>query len=85
VDRALKIIGETGAALAEDEACGPMILAPIEVMGVERLGDRGMVIRARIRTLASRQDRVGWELNRRVGEAFAAAGVAFPPPTAGRP
>ncbi len=85
VDRALKIIAEAGAALAEDATCGPMILAPIEVMGVDRLGDRGLVIRARIRTLASRQDRVGWELNRKVSEAFTAAGIAFPPPAVGRP
>jgi small conductance mechanosensitive channel len=85
VDRALKIIADVGAALSEDATIGPMILAPIEVMGVDRLGDRGLVIRARIRTLASRQDSVGWELNRRVSEAFTAAGIAFPPPTAGRP
>ncbi len=85
VDRALKIIADAGAALTEDPTCGPMILAPIEVMGIDRLGDRGMVIRARIRTLASRQDRVGWELNRKVSEAFTDAGIAFPPPTAGRP
>jgi small-conductance mechanosensitive channel len=48
------------------------------VMGVDKLGERGLVIRARIRTLASRQDRVGWELNRRVSEAFASAGIEFP-------
>lgn len=85
VDRALQIIADVGAALKDDPVCGPMILAPIEVMGVDRLGDRGLVIRARIRTLASRQDRVGWELNRKVSEAFTAAGITFPPPTAGRP
>jgi len=84
VDRALKVISEVGAALAADEAFGRLILAPIEVMGVDRLGDRGPVIRARIRTLASKQDQVGWELNRRVNLAFATEGIAFPPPTAGR-
>jgi moderate conductance mechanosensitive channel len=85
IDRALKIIADAGAALTEDPTCGPMILAPIEVMGIDRLGDRGLVIRARIRTLASRQDQVGWELNRKVSESFTDAGIAFPPPTAGRP
>ncbi len=79
VDRALKTIADVGAALKEDPICGPMILAPIEVMGVDKLGERGLVIRARIRTLASRQDRVGWELNRRVSEAFAASGIEFAP------
>ena len=84
VDRALKVIGEAGAQLAADETFGPLILAPIEVMGIDRLGDRGPLIRARIRTLASKQDQVGWELNRRINLAFATEGIAFPPATAGR-
>lgn len=85
VDRALKIVAETGAELQSDPAFAPVILAPMEVMGVERLGERGVVIRARIRTLASRQDTVGFELNRRINQAFAAHGITFPPPAAERP
>jgi moderate conductance mechanosensitive channel len=84
VDRALKIVEDLGVELSCDGNIGPMILAPMEVMGVDRLGDRGPVIRARIRTQASRQDKVGWELNRRVNQAFATAGIAFPPATAGK-
>ncbi len=84
VDRALKVIGDVGAQLANDEILGSMILAPIEVMGVDRLSDRGPIIRARIRTLASKQDQVGWELNRRINLAFATEGITFPPATAGR-
>ena len=84
VDRALKIVAEIGAELQSDPELGPMILAPMEVMGVERLGERGIVIRARIRTLASRQYKVGWELNRRINQAFAARSIAFPPLTAGQ-
>lgn len=79
VDRALKIIADAGAGLKEDPVYGPMILTPMEVMGVDKLGERGLVIRARVRTLASRQDRVGWELNRRVSEAFSASGINFAP------
>ncbi len=84
VDRALKIVEDMGLELSHDGNIGPMILAPMEVMGVDRLGDRGPVIRARIRTQASRQDKVGWELNRRVNQAFTTAGIAFPPATAGK-
>ena len=80
VDRAMQVIAETGAELAADVKFGPMILAPIEVMGVDRFGDRGLVIRARIRTLASRRDDIGYELNRRVILAFTSADIAFAPP-----
>jgi small conductance mechanosensitive channel len=80
VDRAFEVIAETGAELAADVKFGPMILAPIEVMGVDRFGDRGLVIRARIRTLASRRDDIGYELNRRVILAFMSADIAFAPP-----
>jgi small conductance mechanosensitive channel len=80
VDQAFKVLAETGAELAADTKFGPMILAPMEVLGVDRFGDRGLVIRARIRTLASRRDDVGYELNRRVILAFTSADIAFAPP-----
>jgi small conductance mechanosensitive channel len=80
VDRALKVVAEVGAELAAEPAFAPMILAPIEVTGVDKLSERGLVIRARIRTLASHRDDVGRELNRRINHAFASAGIAFAPP-----
>jgi small conductance mechanosensitive channel len=49
-------------------------------MGVERLGERGATIRARLKTWPSRQYPVGRELNRRIKERFDTAGIAFPPP-----
>ena len=79
VDRALQILKETGAEVAEDAAYKEMILAPIEVMGVDRLVERGVVVRARIKTLPSRQALVGREFNRLVNARLAAEGIAFPP------
>jgi small conductance mechanosensitive channel len=78
VDRALEILTEAGAELTEDPALKPMILSPIEVMGVDRLAERGVVVRARIKTLPSRQFLVGRELNRKVNARLAAEGIAFP-------
>jgi small-conductance mechanosensitive channel len=78
VDRALEILTEAGAELAQDPALKPMILSPIEVMGVDRLAERGVVVRARIKTLPSRQFLVGRELNRKVNARLAAEGIAFP-------
>ena len=82
VDRALSILTETGAELSRDEEFRPMILAPIEVMGVDRLAERGVVIRARIKTLPAKTALVGRELNRRVGAKLAAAQIEFPSPAA---
>jgi small conductance mechanosensitive channel len=77
-DQALEILAQTGAEMAAEPAFPT--LAPIEVMGVDKLGDRGATIRARIKTLPSRQYLVGRELNRRIKQRFDAAGILFPPP-----
>ena len=78
VDRALRILNEVGAAIAQEEPFRSLILAPFEVMGVDRLAERGILLRARIKTQPSKQAIVGRELNRRVSAQWAAAGIAFP-------
>jgi moderate conductance mechanosensitive channel len=81
VDRALSIVQETGVELAADDVYRTMILAPIEVMGVDRLAERGLVIRARIKTVPAKTALVGRELNRRVSARLASAQIEFPPAT----
>jgi moderate conductance mechanosensitive channel len=81
VDRALSIVQETGVELAVDDVYRTMILAPIEVMGVDRLAERGLVIRARIKTVPAKTALVGRELNRRVSARLASAQIEFPPAT----
>ncbi|HLH44374.1 MAG TPA: mechanosensitive ion channel family protein [Bryobacteraceae bacterium] len=77
---ALEILRRAGEELAAEEPFKDAILGPLEVMGVERLGERGATLRARIKTLPSKQYLVGRELNLRVKERFDRAGIAFPPP-----
>lgn len=79
-NKALEILEKTGSELAEDEKYKASILAAIEVMGVDKLGEHGATIRARIKTRPSRQYDIGRELNRRIKECYDAAGIAFPPP-----
>jgi small conductance mechanosensitive channel len=79
-NKALQILEQTGAEMATEEAYKIAMLEPLEVMGVDKLGERGAALRARIRTQPSRQFMVGRELNRRIKERFDAAGIAFPPP-----
>jgi moderate conductance mechanosensitive channel len=78
--KALEILQQTGAELAAEEPYKDVILGPLEIMGVDKLGERGATLRARIKTLPSKQYLVGRELNLRVKERFDGAGIAFPPP-----
>jgi small conductance mechanosensitive channel len=77
-DRALVIIAAVGNELYNDEQFRRLMLSPIEVMGVDSLADRGVVIKARIKTLPSKQALVGRELNRRVRVKLTAEGISFP-------
>jgi moderate conductance mechanosensitive channel len=81
IGKALEILKETGAEIASEEPYHGVILAPLEVFGVDRLSDRGPVIRARIKTLPSKQYMVGRELNRRVKLRFDHDGIRFPAAT----
>jgi moderate conductance mechanosensitive channel len=78
IDRAIEILREVGKELAAEPQFEPVILAPMEVMGVDRLSDRGVTIRARIQTIPSQQWGVGRELNRRVQQRWEAEGIRFP-------
>jgi len=79
-NKALEILAQTGAEIAAEEPYRGVLLAPLEIIGVDRLGERGAVIRARLKALASQQYPAGRELNRRVKQRFDEAGIAFPPP-----
>lgn len=78
VNRAIEILHETGSQVAGEPEFERVVLAPLEVMGVDRLTDKGPLIRARIKTVPGKQAQVGRELNRRFKERVAAAGIPFP-------
>lgn len=80
LDAALKIMRETGAALQADTAFQDKILEPIEVVGVDALGDSGVALKARIKTRPIEQWTVGREYNRRIKLAFEAAGIEIAAP-----
>jgi small conductance mechanosensitive channel len=77
--KALDIVQQTAAEIAGEDQFRPVILTPLEVMGVDRLGEKGATLRARIKTLPSQQYGVGRELNLRVKQRFDHAGIEFPP------
>ncbi len=77
-DRVIAVLRQTGDELGADPAWRGMILAPLEVMGVERFTDTAMVIRVRLKTLPRQQWNVAHEFNRRMKKAFDAAGIEMP-------
>lgn len=80
IDRALALMAAVGREMQEDANFRPLILEPIEVVGVDNLADSGVVLKARIKTLPIQQWTVGREYNRRIKLAFDEAGVEIPFP-----
>jgi small conductance mechanosensitive channel len=80
VDEVISVIHEVDEALRSDPEYGPLILEPIEVMGLEQFADSAVVIRARTKTRPIEQWRVGREFNRRLKKRFDEKGIEIPFP-----
>ncbi|HZH47248.1 MAG TPA: mechanosensitive ion channel domain-containing protein [Roseococcus sp.] len=65
-DQAVRMLRAVGEELRDDEAWAPQLLAPLEVMGVDRMTDQGVIVRVRVMTPPARSWAVGRELNRRI-------------------
>ncbi|MCX8135093.1 MAG: mechanosensitive ion channel, partial [Roseococcus sp.] len=74
-DEAVMLLRRVGEEMREDEAWAPQLLAPLEVMGVERLTETGVVVRARVMTPPARRWAVARELNRRIKQRADAEGL----------
>lgn len=79
-DRIIGIIRELGAEMQAEPAFSSVILEPIEVLGVDRLSDSAVIIRARFKTRPIQQWSVGREFNRRLKKCFTEQGVEIPFP-----
>lgn len=75
--------------MREDPTCGPDIRGPLEVLGVQVLGDSGVTNCARFKTKPIKQWGIGREFNRRIKKRFDELGIEIPFPHvtlyAGRP
>jgi len=75
LDRVMATIDEIGASLERDPEWKPLLLAPIDVPGVESIAEGCSVIRVRFKTLPLNQNKVANELRRRIVTTFAARGI----------
>lgn len=75
VERVTGTIREVGAAMQADAVFGQLVLAPIEILGVESIADGAATIRARFRSQPLSQGKVANELRRRVMTTFVSRGI----------
>ncbi|NCY25557.1 MAG: mechanosensitive ion channel protein MscS, partial [Alphaproteobacteria bacterium] len=79
-DLVASALSEVGTIMRADDAWSGSIMAAIEVMGVERMSDMGVVVRARMKTEPARRWAVSRELNRRVKLRCGELGIMISPP-----
>ena len=77
-DAAFQAMRDVGAALRADPKFGPLILADVEVFGVERWELWGMLLRCRIKVLPPERDSVRREFTLRLAREFQARGLRTP-------
>ncbi len=80
VDEVIELIKKVGAELKEDSHYGPLMVADLEVFGVDNFADSAVVIKGRLRTRPIKQWEVGREFRRRIKHAFDKAGIEIPFP-----
>jgi small-conductance mechanosensitive channel len=86
-DAITAVLKEIGKELQRDTEFGPSILDDIEVLGVDGFSDWSVHMKARIKTMPSKQWLVGRELRRRIIKAFEQHGfsIPFPVPSSATP
>jgi small conductance mechanosensitive channel len=81
LEHVMSVLREVGSHIQEDPIFKRVILEPIEVLGVENLGDSSITIRARIRTRPGKQ----WDVRRllllRIKQRFDQEKIEIPFPT----
>ncbi len=70
IERVFGTMREVGAALEKDTAWGPLVLAPLEIVGIESLADGAATVRVKFKTRPLDQGKVANELRRRLMTAF---------------
>lgn len=80
VDEVCEIIKRVDEDLRNDPEYRSDIIEPIEIVGLDRFADSAVVIKARIKTLPSRQFRIGREFNRRLKKKFDECDIEIPFP-----
>jgi small conductance mechanosensitive channel len=80
VDQVMELLREIGNELYEDPGFRPLIMEPLEVLGLDNFGDSSIDIKVIMKTHPLKQWAVGRELRRRIKNTFDERGVEIPFP-----
>jgi small-conductance mechanosensitive channel len=75
IDRVIGTVREVGASMDRDPAWGQILMAPIEVLGVESLDGGVATLRVRFKVMPLNQGRVANELRKRALAALVGRGI----------
>jgi len=75
LDRVVGTIREVAAAMQHDAVFGALVLAPLEVLGVESIAEGATTVRMKFKTLPLSQGKVASELRRRLLGALVGRGI----------
>jgi small conductance mechanosensitive channel len=78
VDEVMQVLHDLGTEMRQDPYFRRLILAPLEVAGVDRFADTAVMIKARFKTRPLRQWDVTREFNRRIKNRFDELGIEIP-------
>ncbi|MBU9889850.1 MAG: mechanosensitive ion channel family protein [Candidatus Omnitrophica bacterium] len=80
VDQVMSVIKELGKGMRKDPYFGRLILADLEMLGVEDFGDSQVTLKFRIKTMPIKQWEVAREFRRRLKNRFDELGIEIPFP-----
>ncbi len=80
-DHVIEVLKDLAEKLMSEEPYQSAILAPLEILGVDQLGDFAVIVKARFKTMPVKQWLVGREMNRRIKKRFEEAQIEIPYPT----
>ncbi|HML95750.1 MAG TPA: mechanosensitive ion channel family protein [Thermodesulfobacteriota bacterium] len=80
VDYVIEVMKKIGEEISRDKDFGPLILEPMQVLGVDSFGPSEVVIKCMIKTRPLKQWDVGRELRRRIKNRFDELGIEIPFP-----
>jgi len=75
IDAAISTVEQVGEEIAGDKALAPCLIGKLDLAGVDRLSDNGVILKGKIKTVAGESSKVGTAFLKRVKERLDETGV----------